>query len=61
MWPKLVVNTVYVCLGAENIIHPGARVWCLNPCQDVSGHEENPTEEAGWEGKTEKKKYRKRD
>lgn len=43
MWPKLVLSTVYVCLGAENIIHPGEWVWCLNPCEDVSGHEENPT------------------
>lgn len=27
------LNTVYVCLGAESIIHPGEGVWCLNPAR----------------------------
>lgn len=61
MWPKLVLSTVYARLGAENIIHPGERVWCLNLCKDVSGQEENPTGEGGWEGEAEKERCRERD
>lgn len=47
MWTKLALSIQYLCLEAQNIIHPGEQVWCLNPYEDVSVHEENPHGEDG--------------
>lgn len=37
-----------MCLEAQNINHSDEQVWCLNPYEDVSRHEENPHGEGRW-------------
>lgn len=56
MWLKLVLSTVYVCLGAEDTIHPGGVLIRARMCQDMS---KIPLERE--DGRERQSKYRKRD
>lgn len=57
MWPKLVLSTVYVYLGAENPLSIRGRGFgVLMQSRDISGHVENPT----GRGQNEKERCRKR-
>lgn len=45
-----------MCVLAQIIIPPREQVWGLNLREDMSGHEENPPGEGGWQGDVEKER-----
>lgn len=50
MWPKLVLSAVYVYDSELRLLSIQVRGFSvLIQCEDMSGHEENPTERGGWE------------